>query len=47
MVRPLPPRGLSPGSYRIEYQGQDGSRGAADFTVGAAAGPTIEVQVGK
>ena len=40
-------RGLLPGNYRIEYQGQDGSHGAADFTVGAQPGPTIEVQIGK
>ena len=40
-------RGFLPGSYRIECTTTEGLRGAADFTVGAVAGPAIEIALTK
>lgn len=42
-----PVRGFLPGSYRVEVETRDGWRGAAEFTVGNAPGPEIEVRVAK
>jgi RNA polymerase sigma-70 factor (ECF subfamily) len=40
-------RGFLPGNYRIECTTTEGLRGSADFTVGAVAGPAIEIALTK
>ena len=42
-----PVRGFLPGSYKVEVETRDGWRGSAEFTVGNAPGPDVEVRVAK